>query len=62
LELLRASLERYRGIYRDDRGAAEALTAGVGRSSDSGLEVPEWAAYTAIASVLLNLDKTIVRE
>jgi hypothetical protein len=55
-------LERQRGIYRQDRKAAEALLK-VGESPRAAeLDVGELAAWTAVGNVLLNLDETISRR
>ncbi len=62
LKILRAALDRYLRKYGEDKAAAEKLVA-VGESPpDKQLDVDELAAYTAIGSVILNLDKTITRE
>ena len=62
LNLLLASLQRYRELYRHDGKAARALiTAGDWPSVDQA-DVFETAAYTAMANVLLNLDETITAE
>ena len=61
-EILRASLNRYRDRYQTDPEDAEKyLTAGE-QERDESIEAPELAAYTAVASMLLNLDETITRE
>ncbi len=60
--ILRSSLNHYRDRFRtrpDDAG--EYLSSGE-HPRDSSLAAPELAAYTAIASMLLNLDETITRE
>ncbi len=62
LRILHAALERYLRRYSQDRAAVEKLLA-VGESPpDQRLEAAELAAYTAIGSVILNLDQTITRE
>ena len=60
--ILQSSLNRYRDRYRTrPKDADQYLSAGEYARDDS-LEVPELAAYTAVASMLLNLDETITRE
>jgi hypothetical protein len=62
LRILRAALDRYLGKYGQDKATAKKLVA-VGESPpDKQLDVDELAAYTAIGSVMLSLDKTITRE
>ena len=62
LQLLRTTLRDERQGFRADPKAAEAL-ANQGASAVIGGEIPdELAAWTALASVLLNLDETITRE
>jgi hypothetical protein len=58
LPILRRALDRFRG----DSKAAERLL-GVGASPrDPGMDASELAAWSAVASVLLNLDETITKE
>jgi len=62
LEALRASLERYRGRYALAPQAAESLLK-VGMSPrDPKLDPGELAAWTMVASALLNLDATLCRS
>ncbi|HVR76481.1 MAG TPA: DUF1553 domain-containing protein, partial [Planctomycetota bacterium] len=62
LEVLLQGLERTLSRYREDPGAAGQLIS-VGESPrDQSLDPVELAAYTATASVLLNLDETISKE
>ena len=60
--ILRSSLNRYRDRYRTRPEDAERYLSAGEHARDGGLEVPELAAYTAVASMLLNLDETITRE
>ena len=60
--ILKRALERYGKIYRERPRDAERLTAVLGPSRDESLDVSELAAYTAVCSVLFNLDKAITRE
>ena len=62
LELLRASLERLRGEYAGDPGAAEELVALGESPGDPALDAVEHAAWTGLCLVLLNLDETLTRE
>ncbi len=62
LGVLGRGLDRYLASYRTDRDAARRLIR-VGESPpDSRLDPAELAAYTACASVILNLDETITQE
>ncbi len=61
-DILLSSLNRYRDRYETTpKDAASFLSAGE-HARDETLEAPELAAYTAVASMLLNLDETISRE
>ncbi len=60
--ILRASLNRYRDRYQTDPEDAERYLASGEHERDASIEAPELAAYTAVASMLLNLDETITRE
>ena len=60
--VLRALLDERLAAFRRDSRAALKLVA-VGESPrDRRLDVPELAAWTAVASVILNLDETITKE
>jgi hypothetical protein len=60
-EILLAALDRFRERYRSSPGdATELLRVGEHRS-DRSIPVTELAAYTAVASMLLNLDEVITR-
>jgi hypothetical protein len=62
LEILRAGLERHLANYRKNPQAAQELIQ-VGESKPApGLDPAELAAYTVVASVILNLDETITKE
>ncbi len=59
---LEASLQRTLADFRTDPEAAQQLLA-VGESKPAdGLEPAELAAYTLLASTLLNLDETLTKE
>lgn len=61
IHVLRLAWNRYQEIYRGDPESALKLT---GKDATKGRHVghSEMAAYTAVASILLNLDQTITRE
>jgi hypothetical protein len=60
--LLAALLQKHREQYAADPAAAEKLVA-VGISPrPEGMNVPEWAAWTSVSRVLLNLNETITRN
>ena len=62
LALLGTALERTRADFTADRAAATALL-GVGESgADATLDPVELAAFTTVASTLLNLDAVIMKE
>ncbi len=62
LKVLADGLRRHREDFAKDLDAARKLV-GVGESPpDPALDVTELAAYTAVASLILNLDETITRE
>jgi hypothetical protein len=61
-KILLANLGRNESKYRDDREAATKLIS-VGESKARGdLDPGELAAYTSVASLLLNLDESITKE
>ncbi len=62
LRILIRGLEHHRQTYRSDKEAAERLIRHGDSPLDPKLDPVELAAYTAIASVILNLDETITRE
>jgi hypothetical protein len=60
--ILTRSLERFRKQYQADKAGALKLV-GVGEAPRNGkLDVVELAAYTGLASVVLNLDEVISKE
>jgi hypothetical protein len=61
-DVLLAGLIRHRTHYISDRAAARKL-AGAGEAPrDTGLDVAELAAWTAVCGVILNLDEAITKE
>ena len=62
LTVLREGLDLYRNTYSSDADAAAALID-VGESVAPGtIDAGDLAAYTSLASVILNLDESITRE
>jgi hypothetical protein len=60
--ILAATLAQFRKRYADDPGSAAKLVAQGESPRNPQLNVPELAAYTSAASLLLNLDETITKE
>ena len=61
-EILLRGLRRYEDRYRTTPTDADKLLAQGEYPRDESLDAPELAAYTAVASMILNLDETITRE
>jgi hypothetical protein len=62
LGLMTNSLKRLDALYRHDRPAAERLIS-IGESPrDKKLDSSEHAAYTALCSLILNLDETLCKQ
>jgi hypothetical protein len=62
LTILSASVERTLGDFQRDPEAAKQLLA-VGESkTDSSIDPADLAAFSTLASTLLNLDETINKE
>ena len=61
-QVLRSGLNRYRDRYASSPEDAGRYLANGEHPRDESLERTELAAYTAVASMLLNLDETITRE
>jgi hypothetical protein len=60
--VLRELLQKERDTYRRDRQAAAKLVS-VGESArDKRLDVAELAAWTTVASTILNLDETVTKQ
>jgi hypothetical protein len=62
IRVLRELLTSQRERYRRDRAAASALLAVGETRSDPALDSAELAAWTMVASTVLNLDETITKE
>jgi mono/diheme cytochrome c family protein len=62
LQVLTAGFEEYLAKYRKDSAAALKLVSAGESPRNPKLDVSELAAYTAIASLILNLDETITKE
>jgi hypothetical protein len=61
LTILRETLARMRTLYQGDSQAARALLTVGAAPLDAALSVEEWAAYTAVTNIILNLDETITK-
>jgi hypothetical protein len=62
LTILHAGLVEHLRHYRGDRRAALKLVSTGESRRDERLDVGELAAYTAVASLILNLDEAITKE
>jgi hypothetical protein len=62
LALLRAAYERARADFSGDHEAAKALLSVGEAGLDAQLEPAELAAFTTVASTMLNLDEVITKE
>jgi hypothetical protein len=61
-QILRTGFDHYLAHYRKNESAAVKLLS-VGESPrNERLDVPELAAYTAVASLMMNLDEVITKE
>lgn len=61
IEVLCAAVERCRADFANDGAAAAALVEVGTTRPDARLDTAELAAYTTVASTLLNLDETIMK-
>jgi len=61
-QILVDGFERHLGRYQADRAAALALVSQGESPRDETLDVPELAAYTMVANLILNFDGTITKE
>lgn len=62
LEILAKGFENHLARYRAEPQAAAELLAAGEAPRDPRLDAAELAAYTAVASVILNLDETVTKE
>jgi Protein of unknown function (DUF1553)/Protein of unknown function (DUF1549)/Planctomycete cytochrome C len=62
LDLLSRALERYLAIYGKDQNTAKELVHHGEAPVNGALDPVVLAAYTSLASVILNLDETITKE
>jgi hypothetical protein len=62
LKILCAGLEEHRERYHKDRQAALKLVSTGEFPRNEKLDVSELAAYTAVASLIMNLDEVITKE
>lgn len=60
--VLRQSLDRLFDKYRQDSRAASALTSAGEHTRATDLDLTEFAAWTGLCQMLLNLDETMTRE
>jgi hypothetical protein len=58
-QIVGAALKRFETRYAEDPKAADALVAYGKSPRDRSLVVPQLAAYTAVANIILNLDETV---
>jgi hypothetical protein len=61
-ELLRSGYEGYLGVYGEDTEAAKEFLSHGESEVEWGEAPAELAAYTAVASVLMNLDETLTKN
>ncbi len=61
-EILLGNLAHFRARYQNDPGAAEKFVGLGEHPRNQRLDVRELAAYTAVASLILNLDETITKQ
>ena len=61
-DVLLSSLGRYESRYGDNPADAEAFLDHGEHERDASIDAPELAAYTAVASLILNLDETITKN
>ena len=62
LQVLKRGLERYRRRFLDNVDTAQRFIQQGESPAAEKLDAVELAAYTAVASVILNLDETITKE
>jgi hypothetical protein len=62
VEVLRGLLAKFSAAYKSDTAAASALLKVGASPRDAKAEPCELAAYTGVASILLNLDEAVTKE
>ena len=62
LEILLASFAYYRDGFQTDAASATRYLAQGEAPRDTTLDARELAAYTAVASIILNLDATLTKD
>jgi hypothetical protein len=64
IAVLSGLLEKYRKRFAVNSSSAVEVATGEKRMADppAGLNYPDWAAYTLVARVILNLDETVTKE
>lgn len=60
--VLSRALDQFRRRYQADREVAQKLACAGETPRDANLDVAELAAYTAVVSLILNLDETMTKE
>jgi hypothetical protein len=61
-QVLAEALERFRAFYAANGGEAASLVSQGDSTRAKKLDVKELAAYSSVASLLLNLDETVTKE
>ncbi|MDB5308750.1 MAG: Planctomycete cytochrome [Gemmataceae bacterium] len=62
LKILVAALAKQRKLFGADKGAAEKLLKGGESPRNEKLDVVEHAAFTAVCTLILNLDETLTKQ
>jgi hypothetical protein len=61
MAILQKSLDRMLSAYQADEMGARSLVAVGASTSDASIAASELAAYTAVASIILNMDEVITK-
>jgi hypothetical protein len=61
-QILLNTLERFESVYRKDTKSAEQFVSYGDSPKKPGLDTSDLAAYTSVASLMLNLDATVTKE
>ena len=62
LDVLIAGLQQHHLTYQQDRESAADLLKLGEYPIDESLDTAEWAAYTVMANLILNLDESVTKE